>query len=119
MRKSIAADTAASTESESAVQRLSWRAFAVRKNVSNRRRKVINAGTRHNDAVAAAVSFLGDTQESPAIILAELHVEMLPFDLQFSRLDDVIHFYLRPPTLSHPRGAMEAKSAAFSRFSRD
>jgi hypothetical protein len=26
---------------------------------------------------------------------------MLPFNLQFSRLDDVIHFYLRPPTLPH------------------
>jgi hypothetical protein len=27
---------------------------------------------------------------------------MLALDLQFSRLDDVIHFYLRPPTLPHP-----------------
>src|SRR5213596_255225 len=51
----------------------------------DRRRKVINAGTGHDDAVAAAVSFLGDAQESPAVVLAELHVEMLALDLQFSR----------------------------------
>jgi hypothetical protein len=98
---------------ESAVQRLSWRGFAIGQNFSNRRRKIINAGTRHDDAIAASVSFLGNAQESPAIILAKLHVEMLPFNLQFSRLDDVIHFYLRPPTLPHPARPMEEKSASF------
>ena len=87
---------------ESAVQQLSWSGFAVGQNLSNCRRKVINAGTGHDDAIAAAVSFLGNAQESPAVILAELNVEMLPFNLQFSRLDNVIHFYLRPPTLPHP-----------------
>jgi hypothetical protein len=40
---------------------------------------------------------------------------MLPFNLQFSRLDDVIHFYLRPPTLPHPARPMEEKSVAFIR----
>jgi hypothetical protein len=94
-------------------QRLSWRAFAVRKNLSNRRRKVINAGTGHDDAVAAAVSFLGNAQESPAVVLAEFHVEMLALNLQFSRLDDVIHFSLRPPTLPQPVWGREAKSAGF------
>jgi hypothetical protein len=107
----IAADTAASTERESAVQRLSWRALAVRKNFSNRRSKIINAGTRHDDAIAAAMSFLGDAQESPAVILAELHVKMLALDLQFSRLNDVIHFSLRPPTLPQSNRPMEEKSA--------
>jgi hypothetical protein len=29
---------------------------------------------------------------------------MLTLDLQFSRLDDVIHFSLRPPTVSNPSG---------------
>jgi hypothetical protein len=90
--RSVAADTAASTERESAVQQLSWCSFAVRKNFSNRRCKVVHAGAGHDDAVAAAVSFLGNAQESPAVVLAELHVEMLTLDLQFSRLDDVIHF---------------------------
>jgi len=90
-----AAGTAASTAAESAVQRLSGRRFAVRKNFSNCRCKIIDTGTGHDDAVTAAVSFLGDTQESPALIFPELDVEMLAFDLQFSRLDDVIHFALR------------------------
>ena len=94
-----AAGAAASTAAESAVQPLSWRGFAVRKNFSNRRRKFINAGARHDDAVAAAVSFLGDTQEPAALIFPELDVEVLAFNLQFSRLDDVVHFALRPPSL--------------------
>jgi hypothetical protein len=45
------------------------------------------------------MSFLGDAQESPAIVLAELHVEMLALNLQFFRLDDVVHFALRSPSL--------------------
>jgi hypothetical protein len=83
--------TAASSESESAVQRLSWCAV-IRQNFGNRRRKVIDAGTRHDDAVAAPVGLLRDAQESPAVVFAELHIEMLALDLQFFRLDDVIHF---------------------------
>jgi succinylarginine dihydrolase len=75
---------------QEAVQRLS--AIVVCQNFSNRRRKVIDAGTRHDDTVAAAVSFLSDAQESPAVVLTELHVEMLALNLQFFRLDDVIHF---------------------------
>src|SRR5206468_270332 len=63
------------------------------------------------DAVPASVSFFGDSQESPAVVLPELHVEMLTFDLQFSRLDNVIHFYLRLPTVSHSIWPMEEKSA--------
>jgi hypothetical protein len=59
------------------------------------------------------MSFFGDAQESPALIFSELHVEMLAFYLQFSRLDDVIHFPLKPPTLPHPFWGMEEKSAQF------
>jgi len=92
---------------------LSWRAFVVRQNFSNCRRKVIDAGTRHDDAVAAAMSFFGDAQESSALVFPELHVEMLALNLQFSRLDNVIHFFLRPPTLPHPFWGMEEKSAEF------
>jgi len=80
------------TKQSSRSSRLRWRAFVVRQNFSNCRRKVIDAGTRHDDAVAAAVSFLSDAQESPALVFPELHVEMLALYLQFSRLDDVIHF---------------------------
>jgi hypothetical protein len=94
-------------------RQLSWRAFVVRQNFSNCRRKVIDAGTRHDDAVAAAMSFFSDAQESPALVFSELHVEMLALNLQFSRLDDVIHFPLKPPTLTHPFWRMEEKSAEF------
>jgi hypothetical protein len=83
---------AASTERESAVQRLSWRALAVCQNFSNGRRKIINAGARHDDAVPAAVSFLSDTQEFAAVVLPELNIEMLALNLQFFRVDDVVHF---------------------------
>jgi hypothetical protein len=82
-------------------QRLSWRGLAVGKNCSNRRRKVINARARHDNAVSAAVSFLGDTQESTALVLPELDIEMLALNLQFFRLDDVIHFALRAPSLGN------------------
>jgi hypothetical protein len=85
-----------------AVSELSRCAFVVRQNFSNCRRKVIDARTRHDDAIATAMGFFGDAQESPALIFSELHVEMLALNLQFSRLDDVIHFYLRPSTLPHP-----------------
>jgi len=81
------------------VQRLSWRGFAVSKNVSNRRRKLLNAGTRHDDTVTAAVSFLSDAQEPAALILPELDIEVLALNLQFFRFDDVVHFALRPPSL--------------------
>jgi len=77
------------------VQQLSWRRFAVSKNCGNRRRKVFDAGTGHDDAVAAAVSFLGDKQEFAALVLTELDIKMLALNLQFSRLDDVVHFALR------------------------
>jgi hypothetical protein len=80
-------------------QQLSWRSFAVGKNVSYRRRKIINARAGHNDAVTAAVSFLRDAQESSAVVLPELDIEMLALNLQFFRLDDVIHFALRTPSL--------------------
>ena len=80
-------------------QQLSWRSFAVRQNFSYRRGKVINTCAGHNDAVTAAVSFLRDAQESSAVVLPELDVEMLALNLQFFRLDDVVHFALRAPSL--------------------
>src|SRR6266850_3151702 len=80
-------------------QRLSWRGFAVCQNFSNDRRKVINAGARHDNAVPAPMSFLSDTQEFTAVVLPEFDIEMLALNLQFFRLDDVVHFALRPPSL--------------------
>jgi hypothetical protein len=74
------------------VQRLSWRGFAVCQNFSNDRRKVFDAGTRHDDAITAAVSFLSDAQEPAAVIFPELDIEVLALNLQFFGLDDVVHF---------------------------
>ena len=72
--------------------RLARRASVIRQNFGNGRCKVIHAGTWHDDAIAPAVSFLGDAQEFPAIVLAELHVKMLTLNLQLFRLDNVIHY---------------------------
>ena len=97
-------------------QQLRWRGFAVSKNLSYRRCEVINTRAGDDDAVTAAMSFLCDTQESTALILAELDIEMLALNLQFSRLDDVVHFALRAPTLPHPAGGMEEKSSGSRKF---
>src|SRR5205809_4701797 len=70
---------------------LARRASVIRQNFRNCRCKVIYARTGHDDAVAPAVSFLRDAQEFSAIILAELHVKMLPLNLEFFCLDNVIH----------------------------
>ena len=48
-------------------------------------------GESSPSARSAAVGFFGDAQKFPAIVLAELDVEVLALDLQFSRLDDVVH----------------------------
>src|SRR5439155_2985300 len=82
---------AASTQSKSGGRRLRRRA-SVGQNFRNCRSKIIHAGARHDDAIAVSMSFFNDTQEFPALVLTELDAEMLALNLQFSRLDDVIHF---------------------------
>ena len=62
------------------------------------------------------MSFFNDAQEFPAIVLAEFHIEMLALNLQFFRLDDIIHFCQPPPTLSQLVLGMEEKSAVFEHF---
>jgi hypothetical protein len=63
------------------------------------------------------MSFLGDPQKSTALIFPELDVEMLAFNLQFSRLDDVVHFDLRPPSLGASIGKWKKNPQVFSLFS--
>ena len=53
--------------------------------------EIVHSGARHDDRIPAAVRFLGDPEELAAIIFAEFHVEMLPFDLQLPRLDEIVH----------------------------
>jgi hypothetical protein len=43
---------------------------------------------------------------------------MFALNLQFFRLDDVIHLCLQPLTLPQPIWGMEEKSTAFEHFSR-
>ena len=98
-RRTHSPDANALRTTRSTLQRLRRRGFAVCKNFRNYRRKFINSRARHDDAVAAAVSFLCDTQEPAALIFAELDIEVLALNLQFFRLDDVVHFALRAPSL--------------------
>ena len=45
--------------------------------------EVREASAWDDDAVAAAMSFLGDSQKSPAIVFSELNKKMFPFYLDF------------------------------------
>jgi hypothetical protein len=63
------------------------------------------------------MSFLCDTQKSTALILPELDIEMLALNLQFSRLDDVVHFDLRPPSLGSGTLEWKKNPQVFSPFS--
>jgi hypothetical protein len=95
---------------------LRWRCLAVGKNFRNGRRKLIHSRAGNNDAIPTAVSFLGDTQEPASLIFPELDVEVLALNLQFSGLDDVIHFCLKGAEFREPKSEMEAKSAGFREF---
>ena len=44
-----------------------------------------------DDRVAPAVRFLGDAQETAAVVFTKFEVEMLALDLQFLGGDDVVH----------------------------
>jgi len=67
------------------------RANAV-KHLINRGREIYHAGARNDDRIPPSVRFLGDPEESPAIVFTKLHVETLPFDLKLFRVDDAVHF---------------------------
>ncbi len=62
------------------------------------------------------MSFLSDTQESPALIFPELDVEMLALNLQFSRLDDVVHFASEVAEFRESSSGMEEKFAVLNKF---
>jgi hypothetical protein len=109
-------DRRAARRSHQFTPELNWRAFAVRQNFSNGRRKVIDTGTWHNDAVPAAVSFFGDAQESSAVVFTELHIEVFALNLQFSRLDNVIHFYLEAAEFRQWNSGMEEKFLGIYNF---
>ena len=75
-------------------QNLRWRdPLSLLDHVVDRRGKIIDARAGHDDRVTAAVRFLRDAEKFAAVIFAELHVEMLTFDLQLPSLYEVIHCY--------------------------
>ena len=67
-------------------------ALGVIDHVIDRRREILNARAWDDDRIPATMRFLGDPKEFPAVVLPEFHVKMLPLDLQFPGLYDVIHF---------------------------
>jgi hypothetical protein len=38
------------------------------------------------------MGFLGNAKESPSIVFAEFHIEVLPLDLDLLRFDNIVHF---------------------------
>ncbi len=66
--------------------------FGGREHFTDRRCEIVYPGARHDDRISPAMSFLSDAEEFAAIVLPELDVEMLALNLDFSGLDDVIHF---------------------------
>ena len=60
--------------------------------VINRRGEIIQPCARDDDGVPPTVSFLGDAQEFSALVLAEFEVKPLPFDLNFFRFENAVHF---------------------------
>src|SRR5437868_6931213 len=74
----------------------------------NRRGKLIHARARDDNGITATVRFLRDAQEFPAVIFAELHVKMLALDLQFPRLDEIIHVCKKPRSLGRSASKREA-----------
>src|SRR2546423_4203859 len=73
-------------------------------------REIPDTRARDDDRVPSAVCFLRDPEESSAIVFTKLHVETLPFDLEFFRLDDAVHFRKRR-SLGQSAYRMEANSA--------
>ena len=59
------------------------------------------------------MSFLRDTQESTALVFPELDIEVLALNLQFSRLDDVIHFVSEAIEFREWNSGMEEKFLGF------
>jgi len=55
-------------------------------------REINYTRARDDNRVPSAVRFLRDPEKSPAIVFTKFNVETLPFDLEFFRLDNAVHF---------------------------
>jgi hypothetical protein len=67
-------------------------AFGARQDFADRCRELFDPGAGDDDRIPAAMSLFGNSQELAAIVFAELHMEVLPLDLEFFCVDDVIHY---------------------------
>ncbi len=67
-------------------------AFGACQDFTDCSRKLFDPCAGDDNGIPAAMSLFGNSQELAAIVFAELHMEVLPLDLEFSCLDDVIHY---------------------------
>lgn len=78
------------------------------KHVVNGSSELSHPGARNDDGISPAMGFLGNAKESPSIVFTELHVEVLPFDLNFLRFDNIVHVGRE---FGRPAGFVEAKNS--------
>ena len=60
-------------------------------NIADRCGEIIQSSAWDDDGVPPAVSFLGYTEEFPALVFTEFEVKTLPFDLNFLRFENAVH----------------------------
>jgi hypothetical protein len=53
--------------------------------------ELVCPGTRDDDGISPAMGFLGNAKESSPIVFTEFHIEVLPFDLDLLRFDNIVH----------------------------
>ena len=66
--------------------------FGSGKHVLDGGSELVRSGARDDDRISPAMGFLGNAKESSPIVFTEFHVEMLPFDVDLLRFDNIVHF---------------------------
>ena len=61
------------------------------KHVVNGGSELVRPGTRDDDGISPAMGFLGNAKESSPIVFTEFDIEVLPFDLDLLRFDNIVH----------------------------
>ena len=56
--------------------------------------ELFSARTWNDDGVTTAMRFLSDSHKPASFVFSKFNEEMLTFDLEFFRNDDVVHDYL-------------------------
>ncbi len=71
--------------------RLGGRVCGAGQDFADRRCEVIQPCAGNDDRIAPAVGLFRDAQELSAVVLPELHVEVLALNLKLLRLDNIVH----------------------------